>query len=300
MIKQIFSPHHGTHVKLGRKHPTSRPKLHLKNYLSQLPLPPASCDFSAKALPVLSDIMGNDNLGDCVIAGGYHIVGVETGNASTLYHANPAQIIHDYSAIGGYVPGDVNTDNGCELPVALAYWQKHGFSNGTKLLGHLAVDATDKQEVALACYLFENLYFGMALPDKWINPFPTGNGFIWDVAGAPDMNNGHCIMGMGFDSHGVKVDSWGLVGTLTWEAVAKYASATASGELHVMLSPDQLARGQSKAPNGVNWADLLDDFNQLGGNVPIPPVPVPIPPTPVVKSLSLTQVQALLATTWPK
>jgi hypothetical protein len=107
-------------------------------------------------------------------------------------------------------------------------------------------------------------------------------------------------MGMGFDSHGVKVDSWGLVGTLTWEAVAKYASATASGELHVMLSPDQLARGQSKAPNGVNWADLLDDFNQLGGNVPIPPVPIPIPPTPVVKSLSLTQVQALLATTWPK
>lgn len=287
MLKEIHSPSHGRTVKLGRRNPTSRPKLHLKNYLTALMTPPASCDYSAKVLPVLTDIMGNDQLGDCVIAGGYHIVGVETGNAGAAFHANSAQIIADYSAIGGYVPGDPNTDQGCELPTALAYWQKHGFANGTKLLGYLAVDATNRTEVELACWLFENLYFGMALPDHWINPFPAGNGFLWGESGASDPNNGHCVMGMGYDAHGVKIDTWGLLGTITWAAIARYASATSGGELHVMLSPDQLAKGQLKAPNGIDWSAIVADFDAMGGNVPVPTPPAPEPP-PVPASYSVT------------
>lgn len=304
MIKQIHSPFHGHPVKFGRKHPTSRPKLHLKNYFAALPAPPATCDYSPKAMAILPDIMGNDQLGDCVIAGGYHIVGVETGNASgSPFHATLAQVIKDYSAIGGYVPGDPNTDNGCELPTALAYWQKHGFCNGTKLLGSIAVDATNTHEVMLACFLFENLYFGMALPDHWVNPFPAGNGFTWDVAGAADPNNGHCVMGMGYDAHGVKIDTWGMIGTLTWTAVSKYASSPTGGELHVMLSPDQLAKGQTKAPNGLDWAALLADFNAMGGHVPVPVPPAPVPPPappPAAKALTLAQVEALLKANWPK
>jgi len=300
-MKKVHSPFHGRDVKFGRKRPTSRPRLHLKSYLTALPAPPASCDYSPKALPVLSDIMQNDQLGDCVIAGGYHIVGVETGNCGPIFHANSAQVTKDYSAIGGYVPGDESTDNGCELPVALDYWTKHGFANGTKLVGHLAVDAADKNEVMLACHLFENLYIGMGLPDHWVNPMPSGSGFKWDVAGAPVPENGHCVMGMGYDTNGVKIDTWGMLGTLTWAALAKYAAAHGGGELHVMLSPDQLAKGQTKAPNGIDWSALLADFNAMGGHAPIPnPTPNP-PPAPVTGvSLGLAQVQALLAHVWPK
>ena len=283
MIKQVFSPHHGHHVRFGRKRSTVRPKLFLKSYLVEhagvLPSAPASCDYSPKAAAVLADIYGNDQLGDCVIAGGYHVCGVETGNAGAPFHATSAQIIHDYSAIGGYVPGDPSTDQGCDLQTALKYWEKTGFANKTKLLGHIAVDATNQQEVELACYLFENLYFGMALPDHWVNPFPSGNGFTWDVAGAPDPENGHCIMGFGYDAHGVKIDSWGMLGTLTWAAVKKYAAASGGGELYAMLTPDQLAKGQSKAPNGIDWSALISDFDSMGGNVPVPS-PAPTPPSP--------------------
>jgi hypothetical protein len=270
---------------------------------------PSTCDYSAKAAAVLADIYSNDNLGDCVIAAGYHIVGVETGNAGTAYRATSAQIVHDYSAIGGYVPGDPNTDQGCELPTALSYWQSHGFTDGTKLLGSIAVDATNLHEVQLACYLFENLFFGIDLPDAWIAPFPSDNGFVWDIAGGIDPQNGHCIMGMGYDTRGVKIDTWGMLGTLTWAAVAKYATATAGGELHVMLSPDQLAKGQTKAPNGIAWADLISDFDALGGQVPVPAPPVPVPPAPpppspnpppAAKALTLAQVEKLLQTSWPK
>jgi hypothetical protein len=139
-----------------------------------------------------------------------------------------------------------------------------------------------------AMYLFENLYFGIELPDAWISPFPSASGFVWDV-GTPDPENGHCIMGVGYGPQGVKVDSWGLFGTLTWKAIAALCTQNGGGELYVMITPDQLAKGQTKAPNGIDWASLCADFNAMGGNVPVPapapspapaPAPAPTPPAP--------------------
>jgi hypothetical protein len=275
-VKQVFIPHLNKHVKLGRKRPVAKcPRLHLKNYLvPEIAAPPSSCDYSSKAMTSLSNIYLNDTYGDCVIAGGYHVVGVETGNADggSPFVATNSQIIADYSAIGGFDPKNPEaTDNGCDEQTALNYWTQHGFANGTKLIGWMAVDATNEKEVMQAMYLFENLYFGIELPDAWVNPFPSGNNFTWDD-GPPDPNNGHCIMGVGYNAHGVQVDTWGLIGTLTWKAIAHLCSGNGGGELYVMLSPDQLAKGQAKAPNGVAWSDLLADFQAMGGNVPNQPL----------------------------
>ena len=126
---------------------------------------------------------GNDTLGDCVEAGFNHIDGVWTGNAGAIYVAPLASIISEYSAIGGYVPGNPNTDNGSDEITAVNYYMKTGFSNGDKIIGYLALDATNKTELQLAIYLFENIIYGIELPDAWITPFPSANGFIWDVAG---------------------------------------------------------------------------------------------------------------------
>jgi hypothetical protein len=74
--------------------------------------------------------------------------------------------------------------------------------------------------------------------------------------------------------------------------MADYA-ATNGGQLFVMLSPDQLAKGQIKAPNGVAWSDILADFNTLGGSVPVPSpalAPAPTPsPAGTVPTLALAQ-----------
>jgi len=275
-------PQKGRKIKFGRKRPrVVHPHLKLRNYLRMaLPSPPTSCDFTPAAMPVLSDIYGNDSLGDCVIAGGYHVVGVETGNSGTLFHASSAQIVSDYSAIGGYVPGDPSTDNGCDLQTALAYWTSNGFANGTKLYGYLAVDATNWTEVMTACWLFENLYLGLELPDSYVNPFPSASGFTWDDD-SPDPNNGHCIMSPAkYASGGLGIDTWGMIGTFTQAALAHLCSPGAGGELWVMLTPDQLMKGASKAPNGVDWVSILQDFNSMGGNVPVPSPTPPSPPGP--------------------
>jgi len=293
-LKQIFAPHLGRKVKMGRTHPVALgPRLSLKKYLKRLGLPaaPAQVDYSKPAMPVLNLIYLNDQLGDCVIAAGYHQVGLETGNAGDLFQATDNQIIADYSAIGGYDPKNPKaTDNGCDEVTALNYWCEHGFADQTKGLGWLAVDPTNQQEIMAAMYLFENLFFAMDLPDQWVNPMPAASGFVWDVAGDPVVANGHAVAGAGYNQSGVTIDSWGLLGTLTWKAIAKYCTKASGGGLYVMLTPDELAKGQTKAPNsvanGVDWTALIQDFNSLGANPPIPvPTPTPTPTTaPVITS----------------
>jgi len=294
-MKEVFAPHLNHNVKFGRRHPVAfGPHLKLRNYLrAGLPAAPPTSDYTPKAASIVADIMGNDAHGDCIYAAGYHTVGVETANAGTPFHATLAQVLADYSAVTGFKPNDPNTDNGGLIQDALNYWLSHGFANGTKILGYLSVDATNVAEVQACCYLFENLVLGMALPDAWITPFPSGSGFTWDVAGTPDTNNGHCIAAFGHDAHGVKIATWGLLGTLTYAALAKYAVASGSGELWVILTPDQLAKGQDKAPNGVRWSDLIADFDSIGGHVPLPAPPPPAPPAPPsTGGVSLAQAEA--------
>ena len=283
-VKRIYAPHLGRHVCLGRRRPPpGRPKLHLHNYLlSALPTPPATCDYSSAAQAALSKVYLNDQLGDCVIAGGLHVRGVTSGNAGTPILFSDAQVTQDYSAIGGYVPGDPRTDNGCNEQDALNYWTSTGFPDGIKLNGWLAVDATNQQELQTALWLFENLYHGVELPDDWVGKdMPQANGFVWDVAGSPDPGNGHCIMSCGYSAAGLWTDTWGLLGTVTWAALAQYMVPDAGGACYVLLSPDMIAAAQQIAPNGINWAQLIADFDALGGTLPVPtPPPAPTPPAP--------------------
>ena len=53
------------------------------------------------------------------------------------------EIIRVYSAVGGYVPGDPGTDQGCVMADVLAYLKRHGMTdtNGKvhKVLGYAAL-----------------------------------------------------------------------------------------------------------------------------------------------------------------
>jgi hypothetical protein len=215
----------------------------------------------------------NDQLGDCVIAGLMHLQGVWTANATpgSPFIATDDQVIAAYTAIGGYIPGDPSSDNGCNEQTALNYAQQTGVGDGTKLAGYTAIDATNQTEVQQAISLFEGgVMFGIALPDAWVNPFPSAAGFVWDVVGDPDPNNGHCVVGVGYTATGVIISTWGLLGTITWAAMAKYAVQAAGGELWAAFSPDQIAKGQVTAPNGLAWQDMLSDFAAIAGTQPAP------------------------------
>lgn len=273
MPVKTATTHQGHPRRFGRKRPVARfPQLRLKNYLTRgLPQPPQEVSYARAAMASLSNIYDNDRLGDCVIAGMAHVVGVLTGNAGTAYLYTDDEIIALYSAIGGYVPGDPNTDQGCDEQTALGYWENNGAPAGShQIAGWLAVDATNATEVRTAMWLFENLYFGMELPDAWINPIPSASGFTWDVAGDPDPNNGHCVVGVGYDPRGVTIATWGMTGLLTDAAIARYAAQPAQGELYTVVSQDGLISATGKTPAGFDWSQLIADFDSMGGSVPTP------------------------------
>jgi len=303
-MKTVFAPHLGRHVKFGRKpRIPGGVRLHLSDFISHGALPPIPSVFSyaAKAAVPLADIYGNDAMGDCVIAAGEHLAAVATGNATGVpYHCTKAQIIAAYSAVGGYVPGDESTDNGCNEQAYFDYLRTHGFSDGTKLTAAISVNAASFADVLAAAYLFENLFFGVALPDGWVTPFPSGPGFTWGVNGAADPNNGHAFLGLGGTSSGpgagINIDTWGLIGKITPDAIAAYGAGSSGGELYTLLTPDILNKAMGKAPNGLAWGDLIKAFDTLGGTVPVPAPPAPppappAPPTPPPMTLTLLQAQ---------
>lgn len=254
-------------MKLGRRRPIARgPRLSLKNYLMKaLPAPPASCGYAAKAAGPLSQVYLNDKLGDCVIAGMAHVEGVLTAGAGSPYVFSEAEITALYGAIGGYVPGDPSTDQGCDEITALNYWQHKGAPAGLhKITGYLAVDAGNPTEWRTALWLFENLFFGLELPDAWIDPEPAASGFTWDVAGDPNPNNGHCVVGVGYNEANVAIATWGMLGVMTDAALAKYAGSASNGELFTILSEDAINKATAKAPNGFAFAQLQADFKAIG------------------------------------
>jgi hypothetical protein len=270
-------------LKLGRYRPVARGRrLSLKNYLKKIavPAPPPSADYSAAAMPELDDIYLNDQLGDCVIAAGYHMVAVATGNANgSPFDATSTQLVGDYSAIGGYDPnappdpnGNNPTDQGCDEVTAMNYWCEKGFADKAVAAGWVEVDATNQQELEQAIYLFEHVFLTLELPDAYYGPngqnAPTQSGFTWDAAGPSNPNDGHAIVGVGYNGSGVKIDTWSMLGTMTWAAAGKYCVLPGGGA-YVMLTPDIITQATQKAPNGLDWGALVADLNAMGANIPV-------------------------------
>jgi hypothetical protein len=286
-------------MKLGRLRSTTPPKLHLKSYLNAalLPTPPTSVNYTTKAATSLGSIFMNDVLGCCVIAAARHILGVLTGNAGAEEVATDEEIKADYSAVGGWDPKNSSaTDNGCDMQTAIDYYKSKG-----RIVEAISIDATDPNEMRLAIWLFEHLYLGGELPDPWITPFPSASDFVWDDAGEPNPQNGHAIMACAYDENGYKICSWGLLGTLTNRAAARYYVPSVNGEAHVLISREELVKASQKAPNGFDWTSLIANFDALGGHLPKPPPTAPdLPPAPAPKpgASKLSQVTAYLIEHW--
>ena len=298
-VREVFLQHLNRTVKLGRKAPVAKgPRLKLRNYLRDLPPPPATFDFSGPALPAISQMYDNDSLGDCVIACMQHTVGVLTANATgTPVIFSDADTIANYSAIGGYVPGDPSSDQGCDEVTALNFWQQHGIQSHY-ILGSLDVDPTNPLEVRTALYYFENLIYGIPLPDRWLtNPQP---GFVWDAA-QPDPRNGHCVGGVAAKPGAIQVMTWGFTGWIT-----DAAHAVDVQELHVVLSKESINAASQKAGNGIAWPQLIADWDAIGGNLPVPspspapsPAPTPAPPAPAPSPNKLTRLEQFYASLAP-
>jgi len=273
-MKILVHPLTGKQYRLGRNHPKHpHGRSSFRDMLNARVLPqvtvPDSTNYAAAAQPALADIYGNDSLGDCTIAAGFHIRGVTSFNGGQGIVFTEDQVVQDYSAITGYDPnavlvdGQNPTDQGADENTVLAYWAQTGFPDGVLLDEYVSVNAADDAEVRLACYLFENLYFAVDLPDEFVSPMPSGSGFAWNLAGDPEPENGHAFSGVDLVPGGIVIDSWGMTGTFSQAAIEYYASPAQGGALFTLLSPDVISRLTQKSPAGYDIGALTEYLGQL-------------------------------------
>jgi hypothetical protein len=118
--------------KLGRNRPAlNARRLRFSDYVSpSLPVPPQVEHWAptAKAWNCLENVYANDTLGDCVEAGGAHLIGLWRGAAgSGGPYPTVDQVVAVYSAATGYVPGDPATDQGTDEVSFLNWWKQNGY-----------------------------------------------------------------------------------------------------------------------------------------------------------------------------
>ena len=124
------------------------------------------------------------------------------------------------------------------------------------------------------------MWFG--IPDSIVAGMGSlKDGFIWDVAaGSPDQNNGHCIGSCGYNptaimavatsAQGLLVETWGMLGVVTWAALAAWFVPSQGGGLATRVSMDWV-NSSGQTPAGLDEAAMIAAFNQyFGGSLPVP------------------------------
>lgn len=231
---------------------------------ASLDVPPAATAYSPVAQPCLDQMMLNNRLSTCTSATSFHIAGLLLGNAGVAIKFSNDQVEAFYSLSTGYQPGHPETDDGGNEIDVLNYWRAHGLEKKLHgIAGHLSIDGSNRTQVETALWRFENLFFGVSLPDSWLT---ARNGATLDASHPPNPNNGHAFAGVKYDEVGVWVVLWGGVTVrLTWAAVARYTASAAGGELHAVVSRDAIRKGSQLAYSGIDYAGIVKVFEGMGG-----------------------------------
>lgn len=280
--------------KLGRKsYIRDKRDLKLKNYLDTSQLPPLPEVFGHQALITNWGMLGNDTVGDCVIAGADHETLLwcqEGGNSISFTDANA---INDYSVITGYDPNDPNSDQGTDVRAALKYRQKTGMvdSEGKrhKIGAYLQLDQSNLNEVLMAAYLFSAVGIGINFPSSAMDQFNQGN--PWTVVEGSAIEGGHYFPIVGYDGTYLYCVTWGQVQKMDVNFFKAYCE-----EAWAILSTEFL-NNKSLSPEGFNLAQLQADLAAIT-KTPIPtpsPEPTPSPqPTPSPRPTPDNPAQDLL------
>lgn len=201
-------------------------------------------------------MMLNDQLGDCVIAAMGHATQILTANNAGEVTVPDSAVLKGYEDVGGYRPGDPNTDQGCDMLTALNYWRQTGIA-GHKIGAFATVNPKNINMVKAVIELFGFIYIGVALP------ISAQNQRVWKVASGPNGQagswGGHCITVPDYSSTEPTCITWAHLLSMTDGFFEKYTD-----EAYAVLSPEWV-NGQNVAPNGVNLAQLQTDLSMVTG-----------------------------------
>lgn len=227
--------------------------LKFSDFATKAKLPAIPADFGHETRISNWGVMLNADLGDCVVAGGCHETRLLVAETGKNLQFPDSAVLKNYEAIGGYVPGDPSTDQGCDMSAAASYRKKTGLVDGAgtrhQIAAYLALQPGNLQELKAAMYLFGCAGIGVEFPVAWEAAFD--NGQMWDrLPKNTQIGGGHYIPGVCFRNGRIGVVSWGK---LVWLTVAGFEQFC--DEAIAYVSTEFLTNGKSL--EGFDKAGLL-------------------------------------------
>lgn len=250
---------HGA-VKLGMipSKPDKR-DLMMAKYINKAKLPTAKTvvDYYSRLHQI--GMMGNDQIGDCTIAGLGHGVQVWSEYAQLQEDTIPDKTITDlyWKLTGGDDTGLMERD-------VLKYVNKEGFC-GIEIDGFVRIDPKDHNIVRMATQLCGFVYIGVGLPvtaqdQTWwhvVDPSLTGNSALGSWGG-------HCVIVPGYNMAGLTNNLRGDLALITWAKVMGMDMAFWDAyvmECWALLSKEWISKTGAN-PDGILWKDLINDVEK--------------------------------------
>lgn len=240
-------------VKLGCNHKLNLKALPLSNYVNPKAMSyPPTCSWWR---PIKFGMLGNDTVGDCVIAYMLHQIKIWWSIAHAgepLPDFTDEQAIQLYSAITGYNPADPSTDQGTDPDTALAYWQQNGLFGHT-IAGYVNIDVTNIDMLRYAISIFGGIGFSFNVPAYIMN---IPGGASWSYKPGNDITNqgGHQVGAIGYGRHGFREDCWDTTNTFDPEFIGAFGVAA-----QAVVSPEWL-EASGVTITGLHLQDLLADL----------------------------------------
>lgn len=244
-------------MKLGRKAPdlnTLAKRLRFAKYvLDEEVKVPDSFDWTDK-VPAW-DMLLNDRLGDCVIAGVFHMIRLWTAQNGYRDSLGETEVVEAYQKFCGYNPNDPSTDQGCVIQHVLEGWKKDTVGYGHSNINSAVIEQGNVPHLKMAVYLFGGAIIGLNLPLSAQAQVEE----IWSVTSggesAPGSWGGHCVPVVAYKPGLLACVTWGKIQVMT-EAFYK----TYCDEAHAVLSKDWIGP-DGKCPIGFDLKTLMIDLH---------------------------------------
>lgn len=179
--------------------------------IGKLPAPPARVHYGHGVdLP----IDGNDQYGDCVMAGTAHMIALWNHEvAEHLSVPTGQEVVEEYFKLTD------GADSGLNENDVLHTWAKQGLF-GQKIAAYVPVDTNSVLDLHAAVAFYGCSMLGIAVPESAQEQFQKNE--PWTVVPGSPILGGHCIVACGYDEQYVYCATWGGIAPVTYPFLAKF------------------------------------------------------------------------------
>lgn len=207
-----------------------------KLFLPEIPIP-AKWDFDKGRIPIPLRMWGNDEWGDCVIAGrANHLLRLERIEQRRTVPMGDQDAINCYKALTGSQSAGDSRDVGLVVIDSMRDWRNVGWQldgragvrspRNYKIAAYGELESNDHAQLRAASYLLHGIHFGFWLPRAAQGMTNSG---VWDYNGQtgsewePGSWGGHLVYSKAFDPESMEVLTWARKVKVTNNFIDKYA-----------------------------------------------------------------------------